>query len=280
MESIYCIIVVYNSELSKSIAYNNILECNMDECRVIVVDNSVNGIDNLPYSSKHSNTTLLQMKKNLGLTKGMNVGLDYVESLSPKLDDIVVMLNDDTAITKDFFDLLIEHVSKKRADIYAPIMQGQNGVYYSPATQGFFKNHYIKSIEETPPQKKFLAIMSGTAATWEILKDYRFDENIFMDLLDNDFCDYQRNQGRRFEKLDIVIQQNFALKNSGLSFEKIQQRYKIWIPDFLTYCRKKRGRLIGFFPAIAARGVMLSFQCRTPKFWFWAMGYAFKCLKK
>lgn len=280
MRNIYCIIVVYNSDISKSIAYNNIVGCDISACHIIVVDNSINGIDNMPYCSKHTNTVLLQMKKNIGLTKGMNKGLDYVASLNPNPLDLVVMLNDDTAINKDFFDLLLERVSIGTADIYAPIMQGQNGVFYSPCTQGFFKNHYIRTVNDVPPQNKFLAIMSGTAATWEIMQDYRFDENIFMDLLDNDFCDHQRALGRKFEKLDIVIQQNLALKNKGLTYEKIQSRYKIWIPDFLTYCRKKDGRIIGFLPAVAARGVMLSFQCRNPLFWFWSMGYAIKQLMK
>lgn len=47
--------------------------------------------------------------------------------------------------------------------------------------------------------------MSGTSAKWLIMKNYRFDEGIFMDLLDNDFCDYQRSLGRKFEKLNIVL---------------------------------------------------------------------------
>lgn len=280
MKNIYCIIVIYNSRLSESIAYNNILNCKMNNCKVVVVDNSINGIDNSNCSSEDNNTILIAMGENIGLTKGMNVGLNYVASLEPDDEDIVILLNDDTAVTKEFFTILLNAVDEKSADIYAPIMQGQNGVYYSPCKQGFFKNSYIKSIKETPPQDRFLAIMSGTAATWGIFKDYRFDENIFMDLLDNDFCDYQRAKGRTFKKIDIVIQQNLALKNKGLTFDRIQRRYKIWIPDFLTYCRKESGRIWGFLPAIAARGIMLSYQCKNPLFWFWAMGYALKCLTK
>lgn len=280
MKNIYCIIVIYNSRLSESIAYNNILKCNMSNCKIVVVDNSINGIDNSSCSSENDNTVLITMGENIGLTRGMNVGLNYVASMEPDDDDIIILLNDDTSITEEFFTLLLDAVNKKSGDIYVPIMQGQNGVYYSPCKQGFFKNSYIKSINETPSQDRFLAIMSGTASTWNVFKDYRFDENIFMDLLDNDFCDYQRAQGRTFKKLEIVIQQNLALKNKGLTFERIQRRYKIWIPDFLTYCRKKEGRIWGFLPAVAARGVMLSYQCKNPLFWFWAMGYALKCLMK
>lgn len=280
MERIYCVIVIYNSDISKSVAYQNILKSELSNCHIIIVDNSINGINNSLYCSQHKNTHLLQMKENIGLTKGMNLGLDFINNLEPKDSDIVVMLNDDTSINKGFFDILQERVSNSKADIFAPIMQGQNGVFYSPCKQGYFKNKYIKSINETPPQNRFLAIMSGTAACWRIFKDYRFDENIFMDLLDNDFCDFQRSKGRIFEKLDIVIQQNLALKNKNLTIEQIQKRYKIWIPDFLTYCKKKKYRIIGFLPAVAARGIMLSYQCRNPKFWFWSMKYALECLGK
>ncbi len=101
-----------------------------------------------------------------------------------------------------------------------------------------------------------------------------------MDVIDNDFCYDQRALGKRFKKLNIVIQQNYALKNKNLSFERIQGRLKIMLPDLWVFCKKKWQRRIGYIPDVAARGVMYSYQCKNPKMWFWMMGYALKCMRK
>ena len=125
-----------------------------------------------------------------------------------------------------------------------------------------------------------MCIASATASRKKVFDNYRFDEGIFMDLIDNNFCDDQRKLGRKFETLPIVIQQNLALKNPDLTYKKVRQRYSIWIPDFLYYCKKDKKRLLGYFPAVAARGIMLSVQCKNPAFFCWAVAYSIRCLFK
>ncbi len=280
---IFCVIVIYNSKVSESVTFNNIVNVDMKNCYLIVVDNSVTDKiknENSAFCSIKERCYYVDSGGNVGLSKGLNIGIDYVyENFAIMDQDLIIQLNDDTEVNEKYFFLLQERAEQdKDIDIFAPIIQGQDGVYYSPAYNNFFKHKHIKTTQDNIPQKRFMCIASGTAARKKVFDDYRFDEQIFMDLIDNNFCDDQRSFGRKFEKLNIVIQQNFALKNADLTYERIQKRYRIWIPDFLMYCKKKPERLLAYIPAVAARGIMLSGQCKNPRFFFWCVGYSVKML--
>ncbi len=278
---IFGVMVVYNSDVSKSITFNNIMNSDLDYCYLIVVDNSTKETNNSEFC-KRDRCYYIETGKNAGLSKGLNIGIDYIfNNLDIRESDLIVQLNDDTGVNSEYFELLKKFAQDhKESDIFAPVMQGQDGVLYSPAYNNFLRHGRIKKPNEVVPQDRFMCIASATASRKKVFDNYRFDEGIFMDLIDNNFCDDQRALGRRFETLPIVIQQNLALKNPNLTFERIQNRYKIWIPDFLYYCRKKKSRLWGYFPAVAGRGIMLSMKCKNPYFFFWSLGYSIECLFK
>ena len=283
MEStnLFGVIVIYNSDISKSVTFNNINSMAMDNCYILVVDNSTKENDN-EEKCKLPRCYYVNSGGNVGLSKGLNIGIDYIyNNLHPKANDLIIQLNDDTGVNKEYFELLLDLAKRHPdTDIFAPVMQGQDGVYYSPAYNNFFKHKHIKSADEIVPQNRYMCIASATASREKVFDNYRFDEGIFMDLIDNNFCDDQRALGRRFETMPIVIQQNLALKNPNLTMNKVQRRYRIWIPDFLYYCKKDKKRLLVYFPAVAARGIMLSMQCKNPLFFFWCIGYSIKCVFK
>ena len=279
--NIYCPIVIYNSYVENSPAVKKLKEKKCENCVIIVVDNSSKDIvEKNRFYCKQNEIIHLDMGGNIGLSKATNKALEYIAQLCPDDNDLVVTLNDDTAVTIDYIEMLkVEADSNPDVDIFAPYMQGQNGVLYSPAKAGFFKNHYMNNTDEDIPQNKFFAIYSCCSCKWIVYKNYRYDEKLFMDLIDNNFCDDQRRIGRKFKSINLILQQNYALKNDGLTMEKIQRRWKIWIPDFLVYCKKNNLRMLGYYPAIAARGVMLSLKCKDIRFWFWGISYATKCLR-
>lgn len=279
--NLYCAIVIYNAFINQSITFNNLIDAKLSNCHIMVADNS----DKVGYKNSNEqvcrnlDAKYIDMGGDMGLSIAFNRAVNEVIKNEYKDNDIIIFLNDDTAITKEYLITLAQLADNNaNIDIFAPIMQGQNGILYSPARQGFFKNHYPKTIEEEIPQKNFFAIASCCSCRLRGFDNYRFDEKIFMDAVDNDFCYEQRKMGRKFMKVNVVIQQNYELKNSNLSYERIQSRLKIMIPDLLTFCRKKKSRVVGFLPDIAARGVMYSYQCKNPKMWFWMMGYALKCM--
>lgn len=279
--NLHCIIVIYNANISESVTFNNIVNAKLEYCRIIVMDNS----DNIDFKVKNKETcksnssTYIDMGGDLGLSKAFNAGIDYLYEQSVSQSDIVVFLNDDTDITKEFL-LELPKIALKETefDVFAPIMQGQNGILYSPARQGFFKNKYPKTIDEEIPQNKFFAIASCCSCRLSIFNDYRFDENIFMDVIDNDFCYEQRKKGTKFYKINVVIQQKFFLKSGNLTYKSLQGRLKFMLPDLWVFCKKKPLRMLGYLPDVVARGIMYSYQTKSIKMWFWMMGYALKCM--
>jgi GT2 family glycosyltransferase len=280
---LHCVIVIYNALISESVAFKNIIASNLSYCSIIVCDNSEKEefcrANNEECNQK--NAVNLNMGGDMGLSIAYNSAVDYLFNEGASVNDIVIFLNDDTDITEEYLKALpVIADGHKDYDIFAPIMQGQNGILYSPARQGFFKNKYSKTEQEEIPQKDFFAIASCCSCRLYVFNDYRFDENIFMDVIDNDFCYEQRQKGRKFYKVNIVIQQKYFLKSGNLKYNSLQRRLKIMIPDLLVFCRKKTMRMIGFLPDIAARGIMYSYQTKSPKLWFWMMGYALKCFFK
>lgn len=282
MTTIYCSIVIYNEYIKDAAAFKNIILSDLPFCRILVTDNSE--IEEIKIANKkeceNTGAIYIDMGGDMGLSKAFNRAINETINYAEN-DDIIVFMNDDSDVTDVFLRRLeIEAEQYKEIDVFAPIMQGQNGVLYSPARQGFFKNHYPKTIEEEIPQKSFFAIASCCSVRYRVFENYRFDENIFMDVIDNDFCYEQRALGRKFKKINIVIHQNYALKNKNLTYKKIQGRLRIMLPDLWVFCKKKFARRIGYLPDVAARGIMYSYQCKNPKLWFWMIGYALKCMQK
>lgn len=280
---LHCVIVIYNAYISESITFKNIVKAKLPYCSIIVTDNS----EKREYLVANEETCrnncadYINMGGDMGLSKAFNAAVNFLQGKNVSRNDIVIFLNDDTDITEEYLVSLPAVVEKNKSyDIFAPIMQGQNGILYSPARQGFFKNRYPKTIEEEIPQKDFFAIASCCSCRLYVFDDYRFDENIFMDVVDNDFCYEQRKKGRKFYKVNIVIQQKYFLKSGNLTYKNLQTRLKFMLPDLWVFCKKKPLRRIGYLPDVAARGIMYSYQTKNPKIWFWMMWYAMKCMMK
>lgn len=278
--NLYFIIVIYNSRIEESITINNLLSLRKPNYILMIIDNSINGVNNDNKEFADKNELLYFTKnENMGLSKATNFAITKLNTMGLNDYDIVTPLNDDTQITLEYLSLLEENALKfEEYDIFAPILQGQNGKYYSPAKQGYFKNYGLKKMTEVIPQNKFYAIYSCCSCRWEILKNYQFDEDIFMDYIDHNFCYDQRKKGRKFKILAVVLQQNYALQNKNIPSEKMMSRLKIQIPDWLAFCKNKKIRLIGYIPYWIIRGFVYSKRSNDITVLFWTIKTALKCL--
>ena len=278
----YFISVIYNSRLEDSVAVINLLKNRKNSYKIIVIDNRTDGktFENAKFAKENSIVYICK-NMNLGLSKATNLALEYLRTLDINDSDIVTTVDDDTAISQQYLQLLEKESQKYLdVDIFAPFMQGQNGVYYSPAKQGYFKNFDVRSINQIIPQRKFYAIFSCCSSRWRVLKNYRFDEDIFVDYIDHNYCYDQRQKGRKFKQIKVVIQQNFALKNKGISREKMQARIQILINDWLAYCWNRPIRLAGYIPYWVVRGAMYSIKVSSLKLWLWTIKTAFATMIK
>jgi GT2 family glycosyltransferase len=126
----------------------------------------------------------LNMGGNVGLSKAYNRVLDKLKGKN----GIIIWFDDDTNITQEYFDELAKNADKRNdIDIFAPIICGQDGKFYSPNEARFFKNKQLKNENDELNMKKFNAINSCTAVRLRVYENYRYNEKIFLDQVDHIF---------------------------------------------------------------------------------------------
>lgn len=243
----YCVVIIYNSFASCSVTVERFQSFSIENAQLIVVDNSTDEIykeSNRLFSIKNENH-YIDMNGNAGLSKAYNTTINYLESFA-KASDVIVWLDDDTEITDEYFELLRNAVkdSFTGATIFTPIIQGQNGHYYSPNEFRLLKNRQIKSPTESIKQDRFNAINSCTAVKLSVYSNWRYDEQLFLDQVDHYFFEAMRNRGEKFEIIRTTIQHDFSLKDKSVELSSRKNRYRIMVPDYLYFCSKSNARLL------------------------------------
>ena len=264
MIPIAAIMVLYNKEIEDAITYNSLLGCDTGQFKVnlIVVDNST--IENRNREICEINgIKYIDMQGNKGISKAYNAGLECIDDA-----ELVLLLDDDTEITSDYFDKLYNKVDKHpERDIFAPIVEGQDGVIYSPNEFHFLKNHFIGDYKQPIHQKDFNAIASCLAIRSRVFDDYRFNELLFVDQVDQFFFCEQRKLGRKFCRINTVIKQNFYQRGEELNSEYAWKRLKIRIPDIYrhAYLMKEKVYILGALVKCSGLSLQIGKKCKSIK---------------
>lgn len=266
----YAVIVIFNKSINESITLKRLKNVHGYDIRKIIVDNStINNTCNKELCEVDG-YKYINMNGNFGLSKAYNKVLDYLRGDS----GIVIWLDDDTNISQEYFDVLDEEINlKKEVAIFTPIIQGQDGKFWSPNEARFFKNKQLKNQYEKINNKYFNAINSCTAVRLNVYKDYRYNENIFLDQVDHNFFYDMRERKLKFEKINVIIKHNFSLKNKNNSIDQIKKRYDIMIPDFIIYSSRNKKMFILGSIKVFGWGVRETIRYKDISFLPW-------CIKK
>ena len=237
------IIVVYNKTIRGSITCESIKQISGVNVEIIVVDNSETEQGNKSVCADLG-YTYISMNGNKGLSKAYNAAIDKCDS------DILILLDDDTPVTQEYFDVLNEAtVNNKDMDIFAPVVYGQDGVIYSPNEFNFLRNHFISNPNQEVSQENFNAIASCIAIRKRVFDGYRFNEKLFVDQIDQYFFCEQRKHNRKFMKLDVEIYQNFYQRGAVLDPDSAWKRVRLRLIDVMRHAKLMGGlkyRLLGF----------------------------------
>ena len=253
-------IVVYNKEIHESITFQRIKEVD-ENIDILVLDNSEEKNGNEAYCAEYG-IRYISMKGNKGLSKAYNVAVD-----NSKNSEVIVLFDDDTEVTAEYFEILIEALEEcPDTDIFAPIIRGQDGIIYSPNKFNFLRNHFIKSPAQEIPQDSFNAIASCLAIRMRIFDDYRFNEKLFVDQVDQYFFCEQRKLGRKFGKLDIEILQHFYQRDSTLEPKKGWKRLKMRIIDIFRHARLMGEKKYIFLALIKCCGLGVQIGIKSASF--------------
>lgn len=258
--SIVATIVIYNKSIENSITCKNILSFNEDLIEILIVDNSTSNYGNKAYC-ENKNIKYISMGGNQGLSKAYNAAIDL-----SKDKDVIILFDDDTDVTKQYFEQLqIALDSNPDVDIFAPIIYGQDGVIYSPNRYNFMRSQYIQEISQEIPQEEFNAIASCLAIRMRVFQNYRFNEKLFVDQVDQNFFYDQRKKNKKFMKLNVEIKQNFYQRGLKLSAESGWKRLRLRIIDIMRQTRIIGGIKVRFldFLKCCGLGLQIGKKCKS-----------------
>ena len=263
----YTVVVVFNMSVNDSITIENLKGIKAHTINIIVVDNSVKEFNNKDIC-RVNNWSYISMNGNAGLSKAYNAALDYLKNKQ----GMVIWFDDDTDVTQEYFDELGKSTYRYLdCDIFVPIIQGQDGKFWSPNEYHYLRNKQLKNIYQEINDKRFNAINSCAAVRLSVYENYRYTEKLFLDQVDHQFFEDQRRMNRKFKKMDIVIHHNFSIKGRMKSIEDVKNRYAIMIPDFLIFCSKTTLRYILGWIKIICWGIKESFRYKNIKFFIWCI---------
>lgn len=238
MIKIFPVIVTFNKPIEESVTFLHLANSIIPNHNILVVDNST--IDyGMPVYCRSKGYNYHSMGGNKGLSKAYNKALEIIKpEASP--NDLIIWLDDDTNIPQDYFGILSDQAAKnEKADIFVPIVKGQNGIIYSPNEGHFFGGKYMKNEQDEVCQAKFNGINTCLAVRLKIYDNYKYTERLFLDMVDNQFFDDMREKNVGFCVLRTVVYQNFYQRNEKLDANKLIVRFRIRVRDFMIYARHK-----------------------------------------
>ena len=263
----YAVVVIYNKNVTDSITLKNLQKIIGHRIEIIVVDNSTQNMGN-SEECKKKGWTYFSMNGNAGLSKAYNKALNYLKDCI----GIVVWFDDDTNVTQEYFDVLsVEAMTNENIDIFVPMIQGQDGKFWSPNEYHYLKNKQLKKKNQEISNKRFNAINSCTAVRISVYQNYRYTEKLFLDQVDHQFFEDQRAKGRSFKKMDVIIHHNFSTRSKMASIEKVKARYSIMIPDFMRFCSKSLPRRFLGWIKISGWGIREAVKYKNPEFFTWCL---------
>lgn len=107
---VYIIIVNYNGYKDTIECVNSIEDIDYSNYRIIVVDNGSTNNSLIKLESINSGIcNVLSSRENLGFSGGNNLGIKYALENEA---DYILLLNNDTIVTKDFLRILVEDAEK------------------------------------------------------------------------------------------------------------------------------------------------------------------------
>ena len=268
----FAVVVIYNKLIQNSASITSLLKLEISNLHIIVIDNSLNEyVEQNSISHKDLKLKYYSMYGNVGLSKAYNYVLNTLKDKDS--NDIVIWFDDDTPVSKLYFDELYKISENLNYDVFVPIIYGQNGVIYSPNKAGCLKGKYIKSANQKIPNNKFNAINSCLAVRLKVYKGYTYDENLFMDCVDTKLFDDFRKLNLRYYVLPVKIHQNFFQRSGNKNIQRYWNRFQIRIKDTMYYSslggfkRKVCGfiRIIGWGVVYAIKLKSLSFFIKCIK---------------
>lgn len=209
MNSVAAVIITYNVENDFKKRINK-LKGKVDE--IIVVDNGSKDKTISMLKELERETTIIYLEENKGIAYALNKGINY--SIK-KGYNWILTLDHDSIITDDMIKNMLncyesfDEDFKEKVAMLVPI-HVEEKEYKSNASS-------ITQVSSVSYREVLTEITSGALTKAEIYKNIgMYDERLFIDLVDHDYCLYLNKKGFKI----IQVKSAILIHNLGESVEK------------------------------------------------------------
>ena len=220
------LVVVYNERIIDIACLDRLLAAGVVD-QIVICDNSTNKNDNEQIAAER-NLTYLSMHGNKGLSAAYNVGISHCTG------EVICVFDDDTMIVDGYFEEL-ERVwhADPNWDIALPLVLS-NGEMLSPVLFDGFRAVPLSSEKKLIGRAQISGINSGMAVKAHVFNLVKYDENLFLDLIDHRFCSdaLKANLSIAFYP-DMLLSQTYSLSTD--SADQAAKRYSLFKQDVKTF---------------------------------------------
>lgn len=231
--NIYAVMVIYNKSLKEARAYSHLKQ---NKIKTIICDNSTEQNKNAETAGEDG-AAYLSMNGNAGLSKAYNRAIEYIGNmLGAQDEDWVCLFDDDTMISEEYF----RELQGGTGDILLPIVKDSAGIM-SPVK---LKKSIVTRLGDREAvfheERKWLSgINSGMAIRMRIFREYRYNEEMFLDYIDHMFIMDMRKQKIYPQVLDVELEQRFSAAEDDK--EAARRRFIMQKRDLRIFYRNARG---------------------------------------
>lgn len=262
--SICVVLVVYQSTIESSNAFASIQK-KLESFNMVIIDNSTKSdlIQENRLFAKQNQISYISHGENLGLSRAYNLGLDLIRK-NPGLCQWVLTLDQDTQLSESYLDEIIS-LSQNASNevVYCPIVISAQGKI-SPIA---LPRKLTRRMRSEAGKAYIGCINSGLLWNLSFLELLRFDEKIFLDMLDYDI--FMQIHTLMLSSRIVPIQSTISQEFSGdsiSSYKKDKTRYAIYSKDFAYFCRKWKLHPLYLHKVLLRRALKLSYSHRS--LWF------------
>lgn len=256
---IYTLVVVYNKKCEDSHAICSLRKrkaCENMQC--IVYDNSTEEYGNAAFCDKHQFLYYGQ-GYNVGLSKAYN----FVINTLKEKKGFLLILDDDTELTEEFFEELNKIEQDEAPGICVPVVMADTFIL-SPSMVKFKSGSAtIRSVDDLR-MDRITAINSGMVVNLNVYDRIHYNEDLFLDCVDHEFMRQARLNSIPIYVMQSSIQQNYS-RNERTELSQALKRFYIYKRDFRTYSKECNGMLF-YYASILKLRLCNSIKYRTTAF--------------
>ncbi|MCH4184185.1 MAG: glycosyltransferase [Eggerthellaceae bacterium] len=211
------LIVLYNKSINDIVCLDTVQSSN-HVVQIVVCDNS-ECVEENRRIAKVKGIDYLSMEGNKGLSKAYNAGITCCKG------DVICLFDDDSFVHPQYFDELDNLWSKKLDwDIALPLVMSGNSVL-SPCYFNGFRSRTFDPKAVDAANDNINGINSGMAIKKYVYNIIQYNEKLFLDLVDHQFCIDAHNADFKIVFCESMkLGQNYSFDTNSLVQAKARMK--------------------------------------------------------